>query len=399
MCRETCCMTRHQENTPKNQVKISYSAQRSWIMQRRLCFLKREVFAKLVRCFTFLKIMNEWSRWSSRAEVRNWVTCPKIQIIHVDTKNQLTGHIDQGQFHSWWMESSSTVCSTSTSQCFHLANKLSSNHVEKADTGRNTRRRWARGCKIKTGAESSVDESQSVSKFAEFAHISKLGESYRKMFNLGFIRYGEARSDGFEWWQSIRLSSVAIRWKSELQHGDTRWFLSQLRIMFADLLGRFFWAWIIEEMVRNSHVQTEWKMGSCRWRPQCSTSVNADIPYSVDPVFRNEEVWKAREKEIMCSFLWWRRHRRIDSSHNVSIEQCRTCATNWLAESLVVQKVQRNLLLKSIQKTVVVPTQLSTANKTSRTNDKVQGDLLHEGRTKNGQIFQIIFSWSNCAPM
>ena len=39
--------------------------------------------------------------------------------------------------------------------------------------------------------------------------------------NFGFIRYGEARSDGFEQGQRTRLSSVACRCKPELQYGDT----------------------------------------------------------------------------------------------------------------------------------------------------------------------------------
>ena len=31
----------------------------------------------LLRCCTFLKIMKRWSRWSSRAEVQQWDTCPE----------------------------------------------------------------------------------------------------------------------------------------------------------------------------------------------------------------------------------------------------------------------------------------------------------------------------------
>ena len=47
------------------------------------------------------------------------------------------------------------------------------------------------------------------------------GEPYSKLFNFGFIWYGEAPCDGFEQGQRIRLSSVARRCKPELQHGDT----------------------------------------------------------------------------------------------------------------------------------------------------------------------------------
>ena len=38
---------------------------------------------------------------------------PKIQIKHVDTKNQLVRHSDKGQYHTWWMESICCVCSIS----------------------------------------------------------------------------------------------------------------------------------------------------------------------------------------------------------------------------------------------------------------------------------------------
>ena len=31
---------------------------------------------------------------------------PKIQIKYIDTKNQLRRHADQGESHTWWMESS-----------------------------------------------------------------------------------------------------------------------------------------------------------------------------------------------------------------------------------------------------------------------------------------------------
>ena len=81
-------------------------------MQRRLCFLKREVFSIL--CDAVHLIVKRWSRWSSRAEVQQWDTHPeptelrlsgsltestwtqKIQIEFVDTKNQLADFLTKG---------------------------------------------------------------------------------------------------------------------------------------------------------------------------------------------------------------------------------------------------------------------------------------------------------------
>ena len=67
---------------------------------------------------------------------------------------------------------------------------------------------------------------------------------------------------------------------------------------------------------------------------------------------------------------------------SVSAEQWRTCATSWLAESLVVQKVLGNLFAQNNSETMVTPTELSTTNKTPRTNDNVQGNLLHVYKQK-----------------
>ena len=111
-----------------------------------------------------------------------------------------------------------------TSQCFigpFQPNWLPSNHVEKADTGRKTRWRWARGCGFKTGAASCVEDSQSVSNSAEFEYISKPRKTYSKKFKFWVSRYGEARSYWFEWEPRIKHISEATRCKSELQRRDT----------------------------------------------------------------------------------------------------------------------------------------------------------------------------------
>ena len=71
--------------------------------------------------FTFLKMTRQWSRWSSKEEVRWWDTCreptelllicclsestwtkKKKQIKCVDTQNQLADLLTKG--HAWWMK-------------------------------------------------------------------------------------------------------------------------------------------------------------------------------------------------------------------------------------------------------------------------------------------------------
>ena len=81
-----------------------------------IMFLQTWNLLNLVPCFTFLRIMNRWPRWSSRAEVQQWETypeptklrligcltkstwTPKIQIKYVDTKNQLADTLTNGIF-------------------------------------------------------------------------------------------------------------------------------------------------------------------------------------------------------------------------------------------------------------------------------------------------------------
>ena len=76
------------------------------------------------------------------------------------------------------------------------------------------------------------------------------------------------------------------------------------------------WAWVREEMVRNSHVQTEWKMGPSRWGhdAQLKWKRTSRIPWIL--CFGTVRFEKQRKRKIVHTFLWWRRHSRIGSSHN-----------------------------------------------------------------------------------
>ena len=56
---------------------------------------------------------------------------------------------------------------------------------------------------------------------------------------------------------------------------------------------------------------------------------------------------------------------------------------SWPAESLIVQNVQVNLKLRTIQMLLFIPTELMTTNKSLRTDENVQGNLLHNYEQKN----------------
>ena len=96
------------------------------------------------------------------------------------------------------------------------------------------------------------------------------------------------------------------------------------------------------------------------------------------PVFRGSSALergnlkKQRKREIVYTFLWWRRHSRIGSSHKHFRQ-----STQYLRSSRRSMQRTRSRFKKSNW-----PTELSTTNKTPRTNDTVQGNLLHDYEQK-----------------
>ena len=124
-CRETCCMTHHQEKTPTAKLRLQFS---TTIVNYATSIMFRQTWALLVlaHCFTFLKIMKRWSRWWSKAEVPQWDTCaknPQICAWWVFRQSQLgpknpnqicwhqkpttRRHTDKVQFHTWRVAQSS----------------------------------------------------------------------------------------------------------------------------------------------------------------------------------------------------------------------------------------------------------------------------------------------------
>ena len=76
MCRETCCVTHHQENKPRTRLRLQFSTT-ILTYPRSMMFPQTWRLLTLVLCFTFVKIMKRWSRWSSKAEVQQWDTYPE----------------------------------------------------------------------------------------------------------------------------------------------------------------------------------------------------------------------------------------------------------------------------------------------------------------------------------
>ena len=117
-------------------------------------------------------------------------------------------------------------------------------------------------------------------------------------------------------------------------------------------------------------------------RTWCSTSVKVDIPHSVDPVLWNEEIWRSKVKDKLSIHFCGDDKtvevvlRTIISVNQLSIygavaDMCDelACRISGCAESTGKLVAQNN------SETMVMPTELSTTNKTPRTNDKVQGNL------------------------
>ena len=79
------------------------------------------------------------------------------------------------------------------------------------------------------------------------------------------------------------------------------------------------------------------------------------------------------------------------SISSVSTEQKRTCVASCPAESLVGSERSGKLVAQNNPETMVIPTELSTMDKTPRSNDNVQGNLLHNYEQKIANL-QIIFA-------
>ena len=85
----------------------------------------------------------------------------------------------------------------------------------------------------------------------------------------------------------------------------------------------------------------------------------------------------ANDKPLKCFFA-----RSSPSISSVSTEHWRTCATNWPAESPVVQKKYRGTCCPGHSRNYGFSSRIDDIENTPRTDENVQGNLLHEYEQK-----------------
>ena len=155
-------------------------------------------------------------------------------------------------------------------------------------------------------------------------------------------------------------------------------------------------------MVRNSHVEVEWKMGSRRWGHdfQLQWKWAWRIPWI--QCFGTRSFAKQRKRKIVQTFLWWRRHSRRASSHNhfrQSVQYLWSSSGHvrrighenlWL-----FMKGQGNLLPRTIRRPWWC--QQNCRQRTKRLEPlRLCKETCRTITTENSEIFQIIFNWPNC---
>ena len=135
-----------------------------------------------------------------------------------------------------------------------------------------------------------------------------------------------------------------------------------------------------------------------------STSVRADIPCCADPALWNEVLWKQRRWTIVNAFRWWSTNCWSGFSHYYFCDsaQCLRSRSGYVRrtglENLwLFKKLQGNLLLRTIPRPWWCQQngrQLTRRLGPMRLCIETCCTIMNES-----QMFQIIFNWSNCAPM
>ena len=107
------------------------------------------------------------------------------------------------------------------------------------------------------------------------------------------------------------------------------------------------WAWIREGMVRNSYVQTAWKMGSSRWGHDAQLQWKRTSRISWIRCFRTRRFEKQSKKKIVYTLLWtktqqnWFFARSSPSISSVSTEQQRHVRRAALQNLLLFRTYRR----------------------------------------------------------
>ena len=176
----------------------------------------------LAPCFTFLKIMKRWSRWSSKAEVQQRDTCPEpteLRFIghltqHIWDPNQVLWlqeptrrHTDRRQFHTWWVE---------PSYMFVQYPHLQVSPVPRSDVENNaTRNRRRKHCgKVEADDELGFEDWQALQLRRVRVHqVARRSSEHKAQGNLHLKNKSK--------WLSVGFSIAAIRTFKQVR-GDLR---------------------------------------------------------------------------------------------------------------------------------------------------------------------------------
>ena len=143
-----------------------------------------------------------------------------------------------------------------------------------------------------------------------------------------------------------------------------------------------------KEMVRNSDVQAERRMGSCHWGhdDQLQWKWTSRIPWIQCSGTRSFE--KQRKRKLSSHFCGDDETaavvlRTITSVNQLSVYGAVTDMCDELAWRISgCSESTGNLCAQNNSETMVMPIELSTTNNTRRTNETVQGNLLRDYERK-----------------
>ena len=161
----------------------------------------------------------------------------------------------------------------------------------------------------------------------------------------------------------------------------------------------------IREVVRNSPIQTKWRMGRCRWYYDAQFQWKWTSRFSRIQCFWKRRFEEQRKREIVCTFQWQRRNRRSDSSFTfISINQLSVYGAvadmcgEWPGKSPEIQRVRET-------RSAWEPGNHGNATR-SVDNKSNFSDWCRSTRetccvntSRISQIFQSTFNWPNSAPM
>ena len=158
------------------------------------------------------------------------------------------------------------------------------------------------------------------------------------------------------------------------------------------------WAWIREEMVRDSHVQTEWKI----W-VRVSKDMMLNFSDSRHPIFRGSSALKSKGKgKLSIRFCGDHDTAEVVLRTIISVNQLSVYgAVAGMCEELAwrisgCSESTGKLVAQNNSEIMVMPTELSSTNKTPRTDETVQRNLLHDNDRKSSRSSSIVQTVLHC---